>query len=103
MQKSTRASALGSLAISELKGCVFFARNAALFCVHMSSLCAVSVLFQNKKKGISNFDFGPKCCIVTPLFHRKSGIELTGPDKSYFLWAPSKDAIEVRSISFYIL
>lgn len=93
MQKSTRASALGSLAVSDIKGCVFLG-TCDILCVHVSSPCVGSVSFQAKKKGILNVN-GRQNSYFDTYFLRKSGIELTGPDKSYFLWAPSKEAIEV--------
>jgi hypothetical protein len=53
-------------------------------------------LFQAKKKG-TEVQARALCCLLICFYNRKYGIELKGPDKSYFLWAATKEAVEVRA------
>jgi|LauGreDrversion4_2_1035121.scaffolds.fasta_scaffold529367_1 hypothetical protein len=108
MQNKTRATALGSLQLIDMKGCVGKSEplNLIRFLLSHFNVNLKLKLFQIRAnpwylKRVQATAVLPISFFVTPFFHRKFGMELKGPDKSYFLWALTKDAIDVlRSLIF---
>ncbi len=106
-QKSTLAAALGSVQISQIKGCAC-KPNLSFFFVCFPLRLAIeaysssSSLLQHRAgpgchQGVcANVHWSRRSVLLFYPFHRKFGLEVKGPDKSYFLWSSSKDGVEVR-------
>ena len=111
-QKSTSAAALGSVQIADIRGfvcarCLYLSMLQCSLVLHLCCRCfrpAAHSLFQVR----SGSRLQQRVCgcrqtfvaLSEPYFaFRKFGMELKGPDKSYFLWAASQEALDVRSLS----